>query len=59
MRLEKDALLTLLYAIGSIASIIGVFISVYVLRREVGISRDVEQLKSEEENWHNAKEKKQ
>ncbi len=59
MRLEKDTLLTLLYIAGSIASIIGMCISLYVLWREVGISRDVEQLKSEEESWHNAKEKKQ
>lgn len=59
MRLEKDALLTLLYITGSLASILGLCVSLYVLWREVGISKDVEQLKSEEESWHNAKEKKQ
>lgn len=58
MRLEKDILLTWLYVTGSIASIIGMFTSLYVLWREVGIGKDVEQLKSEEESWHNAKEKK-
>lgn len=58
MRLEKLALLTLLYITGSIASIIGMFFSLYVMWREIGIGKDVEELKSEEENWHKAKEKK-
>jgi len=37
---------------GSIASILGLVISVYVLWREYVIEKDVTDLKAEEETWH-------
>ena len=37
---------------GSIASILGLVISVYVLWREYVIEKDVTDLKVEEETWH-------
>lgn len=57
MHLGKEAALTALYVAGSVASIVGAFTSVYVLRKEKGIQADVTALKSEEESWHKAKEK--
>jgi hypothetical protein len=41
--------------IGSFASIIGLLVSLYVLYREVVISRQVDVLKGEEEAWHKGK----
>jgi hypothetical protein len=38
--------------IGSIASILGLCVSLYVLWREIRISNDVTTLKNEEEAWH-------
>ena len=38
--------------IGSVASIIGLCVSLYVLYREIAISKEVHDLKNEEENWH-------
>jgi hypothetical protein len=37
---------------GSLASILGFFVSIFVLLREFVIERDVEKLTQEEENWH-------
>jgi hypothetical protein len=37
---------------GSIASILGLCVSVYVLIREIAISKEVHVLKNEEESWH-------
>jgi hypothetical protein len=37
---------------GSVASILGLLISVYVLWREYVIEKDVTALKNEEEAWH-------
>ena len=37
---------------GSLASILGFFVSVYVLVKEHFIGEDVENLKKEEEQWH-------
>jgi hypothetical protein len=37
---------------GSVASILGLLISVYVLWREYVIEKDVTTLKNEEEAWH-------
>ena len=37
---------------GSLASILGLFVSLYVLLKERIIGADVEQLKKEEEDWH-------
>ena len=41
-----------LSALGSIASILGLLVSVYVLWRELVLQRDVTVLKEEEEAWH-------
>lgn len=41
-----------LSAAGSVASILGFFLTLYVWWRERIIGKDVEDLKSEEENWH-------
>jgi hypothetical protein len=41
--------------VGSIASILGLCVSLYVLYREVIISRQVTTLKGEEEAWHKGK----
>jgi len=38
--------------IGSLASILGLLVSIYVLWREIKIQKEVEELKSEEETWH-------
>lgn len=38
--------------VGSISSILGFFVSLYVLWREYIIGNDVEKLKNEEEAWH-------
>ena len=38
--------------IGSIASIIGLAVSLYVLYREIAISKEVHDLKVEEDIWH-------
>ena len=38
--------------IGSIASILGLAVSLYVLYREIVISKEVHELKNEEEAWH-------
>jgi hypothetical protein len=43
--------------IGSIASIIGLLVSLYVLYREIAISKEVHALKNEEEQWHTDEEK--
>lgn len=41
-----------LSALGSIASIIGMGVSIYILWRENKIETEVHDLKTEEENWH-------
>jgi hypothetical protein len=41
-----------LSALGSIASILGLLVSVYVLWRELVLQHDVTVLKEEEEAWH-------
>ena len=46
-------LLTVIGAVGSLASIAGLIIAVYVLRKERSIEEDVSMLKYEEESWHN------
>jgi hypothetical protein len=38
--------------IGSIASILGLAVSLYVLYREIAISKEVHDLKTEEDIWH-------
>jgi len=38
--------------IGSVASILGLGVSIYVLYRELALSKDVTTLKNEEEQWH-------
>jgi hypothetical protein len=38
--------------IGSVASILGLIVSLYVLYREIAISKEVHTLKGEEEAWH-------
>ena len=45
-------LLEELGAAGSVASILGLFVSLYVLWREYLIEEDVTMLKNEEEAWH-------
>jgi hypothetical protein len=45
-------LLTIIGAVGSLASIAGLVIAVYVLRKERSIEQDVSMLKYEEESWH-------
>ena len=37
---------------GSLASILGLAVSLYVLWRELKIQKEVEELKREEEGWH-------
>ena len=37
---------------GSLASVLGLFVSIYVLIREYFIEEDVATLKNEEEAWH-------
>lgn len=37
---------------GSLASILGLFVSIYILVREYFIEKDVTILKNEEEAWH-------
>jgi len=37
---------------GSIASILGLCVSVYVLIREIALGKEVHVLKNEEESWH-------
>jgi hypothetical protein len=46
---------TVLYIAGSISSILGLAISVYVLYREIAIQKEVHALKGEEERWHQNK----
>lgn len=41
-----------LSAVGSVASILGLLVALYVLWREVRIADDVTTLKTEEEQWH-------
>jgi hypothetical protein len=41
---------------GSVASILALFVSLYVLWREVRIGNEVHTLKTEEEQWHDTKE---
>lgn len=38
--------------IGSLSSVLGMFISLYVLLRELVLQKDMTELKSEEEAWH-------
>jgi hypothetical protein len=38
--------------VGSIASILGLAVSLYVLYREIAISKEVHDLKTEEDSWH-------
>jgi hypothetical protein len=42
----------MIQTIGSISSMLGLAISLYVLWRELAISKDVTALKKEEESWH-------
>lgn len=42
----------MLSALGSLASIFGLFVSLYVLWRELRIQKDVETLQHDEEMWH-------
>ncbi len=42
----------MIQTLGSISSMLGLAISLYVLWRELAISKDVSDLKKEEENWH-------
>jgi hypothetical protein len=44
--------MTVLSISGSVASILGLLVSLYVLYREVAIQEEVHILKSEEETWH-------
>lgn len=44
---------------GSLASILGLFVSIYVLIREYFIEEDVATLKNEEEAWHKNEPRKQ
>jgi hypothetical protein len=48
----------ILNACGSVASILGLLVALYVLWREVRIANDVTTLKTEEENWHGGKTKR-
>jgi hypothetical protein len=41
--------------IGNISSILGLCVSLYVLYREIAISKEVHDLKNEEESWHKGK----
>ena len=52
---ERGLSMILQYA-GSVASILGLIISLYVLWREYVIERDVIALKTEEETWHKTQE---
>ena len=47
-----------LSALGSIASILGLVVSLYVLWRELRLQDDVTALKNEEESWHDKGSKK-
>ena len=47
-----------LSAIGSVASILGLLVSLYVLWRELRLQRDMTALKDEEEEWHDKGSKK-
>ena len=42
----------MIQTLGSISSMLGLAISLYVLWREVAIQKDVTALKQEEESWH-------
>ena len=42
----------MIQTLGSISSMLGLAISLYVLWRELAISKDVTDLKKEEESWH-------
>jgi len=41
-----------LETLGSLSSMAGLLVSLYVLWREIRIQKDVTVLKDEEENWH-------
>jgi len=43
--------------ISCIASVLGLAVSLYVLYREIAMSKEVHTLKSEEEQWHTDAEK--
>ena len=43
---------SMIQTLGSISSMLGLAISLYVLWREVAIQKDVTALKQEEESWH-------
>ena len=45
----------MLSALGSLASIFGLAVSLWVLWREKRIQKDVTELKTEEEAWHSSK----
>jgi hypothetical protein len=49
---ERELVMQILDHIGSLASILGLCVSLYVLYREIAISKDVTTLKNEEESWH-------
>jgi hypothetical protein len=38
--------------ISCVASVLGLIVSLYVLYREIAISKEVHTLKNEEEQWH-------
>ena len=44
--------MTVIFIIGSVASVLSLFVSLYVLMREIRIADEVHALKSEEEVWH-------
>jgi len=41
--------------VGSLSSILGLAVSLYVLWREIALQGDVTKLKAEEEEWHDCK----
>jgi hypothetical protein len=43
--------------VGSIASIVGMCVSLYVLWREVKIKDELDALKAEEEQWHDERQR--
>jgi hypothetical protein len=45
--------MTWLNACGSVASILGLLLAAFVLWRELRIEKQVRELKTEEEGWHN------
>ena len=47
--------MTWLYVAGSVASLLSLPITLYVLWREVRMAREVHVLKDEEEKWHDEK----